>query len=96
MPTFFNLQIPPPTNWQEFEALCCDLWRVIWKDPNTQRNGRQGQPQHGVDIFGRPEPGNHWAGIQCKGKDNYTGKLLTEKEVKDEVDKAKSFQPELS
>ncbi len=96
MPTFFNLRIPPPTNWQELEALCCDLWRAIWKDPNTQRNGRQGQPQHGVDIFGRPKPGNHWAGIQCKGKDNYTGQLLTEKEVEDEVDKAKFFQPELS
>jgi len=96
MPTFSDLQIPPPANWQDFEALCCDLWRAIWKDPNTERNGRQGQSQHGVDISGRPEQGNSWAGVQCKGKDNYANKKLTGKEVEDEVEKAKSFQPKLS
>jgi tetratricopeptide (TPR) repeat protein len=96
MPIFSNQQIPPPANWQDFEALCCDLWRAIWKDPNTQRNGRQGQPQHGVDISGRPNEGHLWAGVQCKGKDNYTNKLLTEDEVLDEVKKSKKFTPKLS
>src|SRR3972149_6158774 len=96
MPTFFSSEIPPPSNWQDFETLCCDLWREIWKDPNTQKNGRQGQPQNGVDIFGRPDQGNHWAGIQCKGKDNYSDKSLTEGEVRREVEKAKSFTPKLS
>src|SRR3989304_6903736 len=96
MPTFFSSEIPPPSNWQDFETLCCDLWREIWKDPNTQKNGRQGQPQHGVDIVGRPDQGSRWAGVQCKGKDNYDDRSLTEKEVKAEVEKAKSFEPELS
>ena len=96
MPLFSGLQIPTPANWQDFETLCCDLWRSIWKDPNTQKNGRQGQPQHGVDICGRPNQGDSWAGVQCKGKDNYTNKSLTEKEVKSEVEKAKSFEPKLS
>lgn len=96
MPTFSSLQILPPANWQDFEDLCCDLWRRIWKDPNTQKNGRQGQPQNGVDISGRIEQGINLAGVQCKGKDNYLGKSLTPKEVRVEVNKAKSFEPKLS
>lgn len=67
MPLFNALQIPPPANWQDFETLCCDLWRRIWNDPNTQKNGRQGQPQHGVDIYGRPGEGHEWAGVQYMG-----------------------------
>ena len=90
------MQIPPPSNWQDFETLCCDLWRAIWNDPNTQQNGRLGQQQHGVDISGRPTSGSAWAGVQCKGKDNYADKTLTEAEVKAEVEKAKHFKPQLS
>lgn len=96
MPLFSGLQILPPANWQDFETLCCDLWRAIWKDPNTQKNGRQGQSQHGVDIYGRPNQEDLWAGVQCKGKNNYTNKSLAEKEVRDEVENAKSFEPKLS
>ena len=96
MPTLSNSQIPTPGNWQDFETLCSDLWREIWKDPNTQKNGRQGQPQHGVDVYGRPNQRNLWAGVQCKGKDNLTNKTLTETEVKAEVQKAKFFEPKLS
>lgn len=96
MLSFSTLQIPPPSNWQDFESLCCDLWREIWKDPNTQKNGRQGQPQNGVDIFGRPEQGMEWAGIQCKGKDNYADKALTKDEVIKGIEKAKFFTPKLS
>ncbi|MGB7290549.1 MAG: tetratricopeptide repeat protein [Thermodesulfobacteriota bacterium] len=96
MPTFARLQIPPPGNWEDFETLCCDLWREIWEDPNTQKNGRQGQAQHGVDIYGRPNQENSWAGVQAKGKDHYIERLLTEHEVGTEVEKAKSFKPKLS
>ena len=96
MPTISGLQIPPPAHWQDFEILCCDLWRLIWNAPNTQRNGRQGQPQHGVDVYGRLDKGESWAGVQCKGKDNYTKRKLTKKELRDEVKKAKSFEPEIS
>ena len=35
-------QIPPPAYWQDFEELCHKLWREIWGDINTQKNGRQG------------------------------------------------------
>lgn len=93
---FFSLKVPPPANWQDFEILCCDLWRSIWKDPNTQRNGRLGQPQHGVDIYGRPDEKNAWAGVQCKGKNVYAPACLREKELHAEVEKARLFRPALS
>ena len=41
-------KIPPPSNWQDFESLCCNLGGKIWKDPDTKKNGRQAQPQNGV------------------------------------------------
>ena len=91
-----NFQYPPPKNWQDFEKLCRDLWREIWRDPNTQKNGRSGQDQHGVDVYGRPNEGEKWAGVQCKGKDNYSNKTVTEKELLEEVEKAKNFTPALS
>jgi tetratricopeptide (TPR) repeat protein len=95
MPTLSHLQLPPPKTWQDFETLCCDLWRAIWSDPNAKKNGRQGQIQHGVDVFGNPSQ-SILAGVQCKGKDNYTDKTLSEKELRAEVQKAKSFLPALS
>lgn len=94
---FSTSQIPQPSNWQDFETLCCDVWRAIWKDRNAMKNGRTGQPQHGVDIYGRIEGGEAWAGVQCKGKDNnYDARKLTKKELLAEVEKAKSFEPRLS
>ncbi len=48
MPTLSRTHLPPPQNWQDFEELCCDLWGRIWGDGDAQRNGRQGQAQHGV------------------------------------------------
>lgn len=96
MPTFSISQIPPPSTWQEFEIICRDLWEKIWNYSNTKRNGRQGQPQNGVDIYGRPNNGNKWVGIQCKGKDNYSEKILTKEELENEVEKAKSFEPPIS
>lgn len=96
MPGLANFRIPPPTKWQDFEDLCLDLWRGVWRDENTQKNGRRGQPQNGVDIFGRPDKGQRWAGVQCKGKDETLGSTLTNKELLAEVEKAKEFQPQLS
>ena len=96
MPTLSHLQVPPPKTWQDFETLCCDFWRAIWKDPNAKKNGRQGQEQYGVDVYGNPNQQALWAGVQCKGKDNYTDKKLTEDELRAETDKAKSFIPKLS
>ena len=94
MPTnLTRYQLPPPSNWQDFEEICCDLWRRIWNDPNTARHGRSGQPQHGVDVYGRPNQRDKYAGIQCKGKDNFADKHITAKEVRAEAEKARSFEP---
>lgn len=91
-----TLQLPPPSNWPDFEELCWELWKEIWQDPGTSRNGRPGQAQQGVDISGRPKNGKKWAGVQCKGKDNYADKFLTVKELREEVQKALTFKPKLS
>lgn len=89
-------QIPPPRNWQDFESLCCDLWARVWNDPNTQKNGRGGQSQHGVDIFGSPSNAyGKYYGIQCKGKDNYSESILTISELNSEVEKASNFLPSI-
>ncbi len=92
---FDNTQIDPPKNWQDFEVLCRDVWAKVWKDKNTQMNGRSGQNQQGVDIYGRINGDGDWCGVQCKGKDSRYGSELTKEELQTEVNKAKSFSPKL-
>lgn len=96
MTRFSTSHIPAPANWQDFESLCCDLWMRLWEDPYTQKNGRQGQPQHGVDIWGRPGNAANYEGIQCKGKTSFLSKPVTPTELKKEVKKALLFNPRLS
>lgn len=89
-------QIRPPENWQDFELLCKKLWGEIWNCTDTiKRNGRSGQSQCGVDIYGAPNGGVEYYGIQCKGKDNYTQAQLTTKEIDTEIAKARNFKPAL-
>jgi len=89
-------QIRKPENWQDFEKLCKKLWGEIWDCADTiQRNGRSGQDQNGVDIYGKPKNETGYFGIQCKGKDGYTNTKLTVGEVDREVDKAFNFIPKL-
>ena len=57
MVDFSSTSIPKPENWQDFERQCHVLFQCIWGDPHAQLNGRRGQPQHGVDIFGHPNDG---------------------------------------
>lgn len=87
-----RVQLAPPQNWQDFESLCCDLWRLIWNDPYAKKHGRSGQQQMGVDISGNIAPGV-WAGVQCKVK---KGGKVTLDELNREVEKAKQFKPSLS
>lgn len=89
-------QIKPPENWQDFEALCKKLWGEIWNCSDTiKRNGRNGQKQCGVDIYGIPKNELDYYGIQCKGKDRYTNAQLTKNEIDSEISKAMSFKPTL-
>jgi len=89
--------IQKPENWQDFESLCKKLWGEIWEIPmKIKKNGRQGQPQAGVDIYGIPKNKNKYWGIQCKGKDEYANAKLTKKEINKEIGNAKKFKPELA
>ena len=73
-----------PANCQDFEDLCYVLWKVIWSDPHAQKNGRQGDAQNGVDVYGRPIGKLNFEGVQCKGKNSYLEKQVTLSEVKSE------------
>lgn len=85
-----------PANWQDFEQLCKKLWGEIWECPNEiQKNGRLGQEQFGIDVFGIPKGESEYYGIQCKGKNEYSNAQLTEDEVDTEIEKAKNFEPSL-
>lgn len=89
-------QIRKPENWQDFEKLCTKLWGEIWHcQDSIKRNGRSGQNQHGVDIYGIPEGKDGYYGIQCKGKSDYTKSELTESDVDAEIKNAKDFKPTL-
>ena len=92
-----DLQIPPPGTWQAFEDLVHALFTDAWGDPNTQKNGRQGQPQHGVDIFGSPgRCHSRVEGVQCKGKDGNCRAAATVQEIDAEIAKAEGFRPGLA
>ena len=84
---------PPPNDPHAFESLCLDLWRCIWRDPNAQLNGRNGQPQAGVDVFGQSH--GLQKGIQCKQSDGRLAKAFTSKHVDDAVANAELFEPKL-
>ena len=85
----------PPRDWQVFEDLCCDLMSRLWNAPYTQKNGRRGQTQRGVDIFGQPNQEADWAGAQCKLKTPRAGSRLSFREIKEEIEQARRFEPPL-
>jgi hypothetical protein len=93
---FSAKQIAPPTAWETFEDLCWALFQAEWQDQSTQKHGRQGQKQDGVDIVGHnhAQGGGLW-GVQCKGKMQAYGSKLTEKEIDTELAKADNFYPPL-
>ena len=90
-----KLNLPYPSNWSDFQDLCFQLWKEMWRDPNTHHNGRNGQAQNGVDIWGKNMFDHYYSGVQCKGKNgNYQSKLTTN-EIDDECKKAINFRPNL-
>jgi len=89
----WNITIHPPASWQDFEALCWDLFGQVLGLSETKRYGRQGQGQNGVDIIGKSERYDGWVGLQCKQKETYPEKCLTKTQILEEVEKAKLFRP---
>ncbi len=85
---------PPPNDSTAFESFCLELWGEIWQDPSAQKNGRSGQSQAGVDVFGQLQ--GTWVGVQCKQKDGLLWSKLTVEELEREVEAAKQFNPSLA
>ena len=83
----------PPNDPAAFESLCLDLWQEICEG-HAQKNGRSGQPQAGVDIFGQQQ--GKWIGVQCKQKDGLLRHRVTHNELAKEVAAALEFTPPLS
>lgn len=96
MPTHANLTLSPPKYWEEFEDMLHDLFKAEWKDPHTQKHGRSGQSQNGVDVYGQPDQKEKWAGVQAKKKDRLAASTVTARELQAEVNKANKFTPKLS
>ena len=94
MPSPTTTDLPIPKSWDEFEDICADLLKCMWSDPYVVRNGRSGQGQHGVDIYGKPVHlkgrDSEIAGAQCKRVE-----ALTEKDLKNEIEQATEFKPSL-
>ena len=92
-----NASIRPPKDWQDFERKARVLFVHHLNDPLTVNNGRAGQAQHGVDVYGcRGGDPNKMVGIQCKGRDANFAEPISEKELRDEVEKSDLFEPSLS
>lgn len=90
-----SVNLPSPADWQAFERLTKDLFESEWKTDDARVNGRSGRQQNGVDVYGTDRVHNKWVGVQCKGRSAGFGKGLKEKELREEVEKAKSFRPAL-
>ena len=86
---------PPPEEPKAFESLCLALFQEIWgSGSGAQKNGRSGQQQAGVDIYGRVD--GRWVGVQCKQKSGLLHTKLNVVELEGEVRNALHFTPPLT
>jgi len=90
MPTPVTAKFPRTKDADEFENLVLELLSRKWKVA-LQRNGRNGQAQNGVDIYGeRDGVAGAYVGVQCKNVD-----ALALAVIEAEVASAESFTPSL-
>lgn len=94
------VDIMPPANWQDFERLTLDWAKRKWKDCYAKRNGRGGQAQGGVDVYGQNYVQDEYTGIQCKKRAWKTKpgadapeNTLTTAEIDEEVAEALKLNP---
>jgi len=91
MTSIQSLEVPKPKNWQDFEAIALDALRLRWNSPDLSANGRPGQEQKGVDIFGPDDIGRR-IGVQCK---RYAKPLKIDLVIA-EVENSDAFEPALN
>jgi hypothetical protein len=90
MVSFTTAKLPIPKSWDEFEDIISDIIQIAWKDPFSIRNGRLGQSQNGVDIYGKPHYlKGKYSGVQCKAR------KISKSEIESEITKTKDFKPNL-
>ena len=95
MPTRLETNFPRTLNAVEFESLVRALCAEEWCDPYTEKNGRSGQKQHGVDVYGRPtDLSGMYFGAQCKLRT--TNEQLSRVEIEHEVSQAKQSTHQLA
>lgn len=88
-----SVEIPKPLNWQDFQRACVPLFRNVLRDPHAQEWGREGQDQHGIDVFGfRDDDPGRPVGVQCKRIED----PITEAMLRKEIGKARKFEPRLT
>jgi len=86
-------ELPRPKDWQAFERGLRVIAQSHFCDPTPQLNGRSGQAQNGVDVYGyRNGDTSKVYGLQAKKSDD----PISETELEAEVEKAKKFKPNLS
>ncbi|MBX9655455.1 hypothetical protein K2Y11_17715 [bacterium] len=97
----FTRDYERPLHWQDFEELTRGLFTKVYEDTNAQKNGRSGQSQCGVDVFGVDHQ-NRTIGIQCKRLDEQgpsgeelAGGVIKPELILTEVMKAEKFKPKL-
>ena|SRR6185437_8917001 len=90
MPTISSSNTPTPQSWDEFENITLSAAKLRWYSSDFFRNGRPGQKQDGVDIWGHDDDGRH-IGVQCKN----TVDGVSLETVKSEFKNAKAFVPKL-
>lgn len=95
MTTITSRALPPPNNWQDFEALTFDLFKLLWQTDDAHMHGRSGQQQNGVDVYGTDRVHQKLVGVQCKGKNGDYHAEVSVSELQQEVEKAKKFEPSL-
>jgi hypothetical protein len=90
VPTSATARWPVPKSEDEWEDMVLDAMRLRWGDADARRNGRRGQRQNGVDVYGRHISKEENAGAQAKNTET-----ITEAIIRDEISKAETFIPSL-
>jgi len=88
MPTLAHSNLPTPKSWSEFEDICLSAAIIRWNSSHFHANGRQGQKQYGVDIYGKDDKGSV-IGIQCKN----TALGISVSTIRNEIANAEAFRP---
>lgn len=85
-----DLYLRPPKGPGQFESIVRTCAKLRWGTKDFVFNGRQGQRQKGVDIYGDDGKGR-LIGVQAKN----TPKGITMATIRAEIRKAETFRPDL-